>query len=74
MPTQVKCVSCGFPIATSGAEGSSVTCPSCGTSGILARVSQAITVPGPLFFGMLGFGFGLVLGPALKKATAKLEK
>lgn len=72
--TQVKCVQCGFPIATSGVEGGSVTCPSCGTSGILTRVSQAITIPGPMFFGMLGFGFGLVFSPMFKRVMEKVGK
>ncbi len=71
---QVKCASCGFPIATNGAEGDQVSCPSCGASGILAKVGQAVTLPGPLFFGTLGFVFGTVLGPALIKWTEKYRK
>ncbi|MBW2559613.1 MAG: hypothetical protein JRE40_02035 [Deltaproteobacteria bacterium] len=71
--TTVPCLSCRFPIATSGVEGDSVTCPACGTKGILTRIS-AVVVPDPLFFGFLGFGFGMVLGPALKKAIERLGK
>lgn len=70
--TQVKCVSCGFPIAASDREGERVSCPSCGTSGILKRIS-AVTIPDPLFFGVMGFTIGLVLGPAFLKATGRLK-
>lgn len=70
---QVSCVGCGFPIATSGAEGASIDCPSCGTSGILAtKVGQAISVPGPLFFGTLGFVLGVFFAPAMLKMAQKL--
>lgn len=70
--TQVKCNVCGFPIATNGAEGSSVQCPSCGATGILKRIS-AVTIPDPLFFGVMGFTIGMVLGPAFLKATGRLR-
>jgi DNA-directed RNA polymerase subunit RPC12/RpoP len=74
--TTVACKSCGFPIAVDAkmGEGDSITCPSCGTSGILTKISNPVSVPDPLFFGMLGFGIGLIFGPALIKMGKKLGK
>lgn len=69
---QVKCIECGFPIATSGREGEEISCPMCGTSGISKRIS-AVTIPDPLFFGIMGFTIALVLGPAFLRATGRLR-
>jgi len=71
--TQVECRVCGFPIATGGKEGDSISCPSCGATGILTKISDvgSVEVPDPLFFGFLGFGFGLLFGPALLKLREK---
>jgi len=72
--TQVKCVSCGFPISTRGIEGDPVTCPSCGTSGTVTRISQMISIPAPLFAAVMGFGVGMILGPALLKVKERLAR
>jgi len=71
---QVICRECGFPIATRGGEGDTISCPSCGATGILTKIGDvgSVEVPDPLFFGILGFGLGLFLGPALIKASKKL--
>lgn len=65
MTTSVKCPVCGFPVLAP-ASGDIVNCPECLT--VLEGIS-GIEIPTPLFAGMIGFGIGVILGPALLSAT-----
>ena len=38
---------------------------------INGRIAQDVTVPGPLFAGMVGFLFGAIFGPAIAAAVKK---
>jgi len=63
------CVSCGYPIAASSA-GEHVNCPNCQTLNEAmsidgGEITQNVSIPTPLFVGLLGFGLGMFLGPAL---------
>jgi len=65
--TVSRCDSCGYPLAAEF-EGQTVTCPNCQT--VNEAVSQGITIPTPLFVGLVSFGLGVLLGPALISSTA----
>lgn len=69
-----SCPSCGFPV-TAEYQGQTKTCASCGekmeaTSSTLSRISQ-ITIPSPLFWGVLAFTAGVFLGPAILSSTGR---
>jgi len=59
------CVSCGFPINVSRI-GEELACPDCHT---VNKAVSAVTVPTPLFVGVLGFALGVILGPAVLSST-----
>jgi DNA-directed RNA polymerase subunit RPC12/RpoP len=61
----VSCAVCGFPILMKYV-GQQVKCPSCGT--INEAISQ-VTIPSPVFAGIISFTLGVVLGPALIAST-----
>ena len=62
-----KCAECGYPLAAEF-EGQQVTCPMCGASNE-AVAQNGVTIPTPLFVGLLSFGLGMLLGPALIATT-----
>ena len=64
--TIASCAVCGYPIAAEF-EGQTVTCPMCGT--VNEAVSSGITIPTPLFVGIISFTLGVFLGPALIATT-----
>lgn len=62
-----KCDVCGYPLAAEF-EGQTATCPMC--SAINEAISQGITIPTPLFIGIVAFLGGVLLGPALIASTS----
>ena len=66
MSTITKCASCGYPLAAESI-GEITSCPMCGT---VNEAIQGVTIPTPLFVGLLSFGLGVLLGPALIATTA----
>lgn len=71
MPTLTKCSECGYPIQAS-VEGETTACAYCGEE--LQAITQGVTIPTPLFVGLLGFGLGMLLGPALVATTDEGRK
>ena len=65
MATLTKCSECGYPIQAN-AEGETQVCAYCGES----LIAQGVTIPTPLFVGLLSFGLGMLLGPALIATTS----
>lgn len=63
-----RCGVCGYPLAAEF-EGQTITCPMCGTVNE-ATISQGITIPTPLFIGVLAFLGGVLIGPALIATTS----
>lgn len=63
-----SCAVCGYPLAAE-VEGQQVTCPMC--TSVNEAVSQGITIPGTLFWSLIAFGAGVILGPALIASTAE---
>jgi len=64
-----SCGVCGYPLAAE-VEGQQVTCPMC--SSINEAIAQeGITIPGTLFWSLIAFGVGVILGPALIASTAE---
>lgn len=68
--TIAKCPVCGYPIALTH-EGETRVCDYCGEHLIASQggIGQGVTIPTPLFAGLLGFAFGVLLGPALLSST-----
>lgn len=66
--TTVSCPTCGYPQAIPEYEGQTEVCAYCGTQ--LEAISQGVTIPTPVFVGVLSFFAGVLLGPALIATTA----
>lgn len=64
------CRRCKFPILLQkdAHEGQQIKCPNCGTINEVV-IAKGITIPTPVFVGILCFGAGVVLGPALIAST-----
>jgi len=69
MVTLTKCSECGYPIEAKF-EGETVICAYCGEK-LEAVVTQGITIPTTLFWGILAFGLGVLVGPALIASTSE---
>lgn len=65
--TLSKCPICGFPINVEY-EGQMTACAYCGAK-LEAVVAQGVTIPTPLFVGVVAFLVGVVVGPALIAST-----
>lgn len=65
MATLTKCSECGYPIQANF-EGETTVCAYCGET----LIAQGITIPTSLFVGVITFGLGVLLGPALIATTA----
>lgn len=63
-----SCAECGYPLAAESV-GERATCPMCGTAN--EAIAQGITIPTPLFVGVVAFGLGMLLGPALIATTTE---
>ncbi len=61
-----RCSECGYPIQAK-AEGETTTCAYCDAP----LIAQGVTVPTPMFVGLLAFGLGVLLGPALIATTSE---
>jgi len=66
MPTLTKCPVCSYPIQAN-VKGETAVCAYCGEQ--LEAVAQGVTIPTPLFVGLISFGLGMLLGPALVATT-----
>jgi len=64
--TIASCAECSYPIAAEHV-GERATCPMCGT--INQVIGQGVTIPTSLFVGIITFGLGMLLGPALIATT-----
>lgn len=64
--TVSKCASCGYPLTTAPI-GEHITCPMCST--VNESISEGVTVPTGLLWTLLGFGLGLIIGPAIISST-----
>ena len=67
MLTLTKCPVCSYPIQAN-VEGETTVCAYCGEK--LEAISQ-VTIPTPLFVGVIAFGLGVLLGPALIATTTE---
>ena len=65
--TITDCPACGYPIKAQY-EGQTTVCANCGEK--LEVISQGITIPTTLFWSLIAFGAGVILGPALISSTA----
>ena len=64
--TLSKCSGCGFPIQAEF-EGQSSVCAYCGEN----LIAEGVTIPTSLFVGLLTFGIGMFLGPAILASTSE---
>lgn len=62
-----SCPTCGYPV-TAHFEGETAVCTYCGEK-MEAIISQGVTIPTPVFIGVLAFAAGVFLGPALLAST-----
>jgi hypothetical protein len=62
----VPCPVCKYPIPAPMQYGQMVKCPYCNA---ISRAVTQITVPTPLFVGILSFIAGVILGPAVIAST-----
>ena len=69
MATLTKCSECGYPIQAKF-EGETAICAYCGEE-LQAVVTQGITIPSTLFWGLFSFGLGVLVGPALIASTSE---
>lgn len=58
----LSCPTCSYPLAFQY-DGQTAVCAYCGEK--VEAVSQGVTVPTPLFAGLIGLGIGLLFGPAI---------
>jgi len=58
------CPVCGYPIITTN-TGESLVCANCHAN----LIAEGITIPTGLFWGLVAFGAGILLGPALLGST-----
>lgn len=63
--TLSKCPVCGYPL-NAEYKGQTAVCAYCGSN----LIAQGVTIPTPLFVGVVCFGLGMLLGPALIASTA----
>lgn len=65
--TIVSCPVCSYPVSLSF-EGETATCAYCGEK--LEAIARGVTIPTPLFVGLLAFGAGILFGPAIIASTS----
>ena len=66
-----KCAECAYPLAASY-PGQVETCPMCST--INEAISQGVTIPTSLLVGLIAFGAGMFLGPALIASSTEGQR
>jgi len=67
-----SCPSCGYPLKIEYA-GQTAVCAYCG-EGIEVIAQNGVTIPTPLFVGLVAFAFGMLLGPAIIATTSGGQK
>ncbi len=65
------CSKCGYPL-TAEYQGQVESCPLCST--LNEAVSQGVTIPTPLFVGLIAFGLGMFLGPAMIASSTEGQR
>jgi len=65
-----SCAVCGYPLAAEYV-GQKVTCPMCGS--VNEAISQ-ITIPTPVFVGVVAFFAGMFFGPSIIATTTEGRK
>jgi hypothetical protein len=63
----VPCPVCGYPIPEPSYIGEQVKCAWCNS--ISEAIEQGVTIPTPVFVGIISFGLGVLLGPAIWATT-----
>lgn len=64
----LSCPVCSYPIPAPSYVGQQVKCAYCGS--ISEAIAQdGVTIPTPVFVGLIAFGLGVVLGPSLIAST-----
>jgi len=64
MPEIADCPVCGYPLKTQ-VEGENLVCSYCNSN----LISEGVTIPTGMFWGLLAFSAGVLLGPALLGST-----
>ena len=64
----IPCPVCKYPIQAPTSVGQQVKCAYCGTISE-AILQEGVTIPTPVFVGIICFGLGVVLGPSLIAST-----
>ena len=64
----IPCPVCHYPIREPTHVGEQVKCLYCGTVSE-AILQEGVTIPTPVFVGIICFGLGVVLGPSLIAST-----
>lgn len=64
----IPCPVCKYPILAPTSVGQQVKCAYCGTISE-AIAQEGITIPTPVFVGIICFGLGVVLGPSIIAST-----
>lgn len=67
-PVIAKCPVCSYPIKAEY-EGQTTVCAYCGEK--LEAVAQAVTIPTPVFVGVIAFIAGMFLGPSIIASTTE---
>jgi hypothetical protein len=61
-----SCPTCGYPVMAHF-EGETLVCANCGQK--MEVISQGISIPTPVFIGLLSFAAGMLFGPPLIAST-----
>ena len=69
MTTLTKCPTCGYPVQAE-VEGQTTVCAYCGEH----LITQGVTIPTTLFWSILTFGLGVLIGPALIASSDEGKK
>lgn len=69
--TTTSCPVCGYPLTTPISEGENAVCAYCGTNLIS---QEGVTIPTPLFVGLIAFGLGMFLGPAIIASSTEGQR
>lgn len=59
------CPVCGFPVKENPVGGEALICANCGAN----LIADDVTIPSGLFWSIITFGLGVLLGPVLLSST-----
>ena len=65
--TVSKCPVCSFPMSAEY-QGQTAICADCGANLI---AENGVTIPTPIFIGVISFALGMFIGPALIASTSE---